>query len=375
MAIPGEERTRLTREAAAALDGGVNPAFRKLGRYLAETYIPRARSTIARTALPDGATWYAADVREHTTTALTPQQIHEIGLAEVRRIRAAMDQTIRATGFQGDLPAFQAFLRSDPRFYFTDAQQLLVAYRDLCKRIDPELSRLFGKLPRAQYGVRPFPDFSAPSQTSAEYTEGALGGKRPGYFVVNTYKLESRPKYEMEALALHEAVPGHHLQVALAQELDGVPDFRRNLDVNAFIEGWGLYAESLGEELGFFRDPYQKFGQLSFEMWRACRLVVDTGMHAMGWPRERAIEFMKANTALSEQNIVAEVDRYIAWPGQALSYKIGELKIKELRRLAEKELGARFDVREFHDAVLADGALPLDILESQIRVWIARQRK
>jgi prolyl oligopeptidase len=286
-----------------------------------------------------------------------------------------METVIRKTGFQGDFAAFQTFLRTDSRFYFTEAQQLITAYRDLCKRIDPELSRLFGKLPRGQYGVRPLPDYRGPSETSARYFPGALGGSHPGYFVVNTYKLESRPKYEMEALALHEAVPGHHLQGALALELEGVPDFRRRLDVVAYGEGWGLYAESLGEELGFYRDPYQKFGQLSFEMWRACRLVVDTGMHAMGWPRERAIEFMKANTALSEQNTVAEVDRCIAWPGQALGYKIGELKFKELRRLAEKELGARFDVREFHDAVLADGRLPLDILESQIRAWIEKKRK
>jgi uncharacterized protein (DUF885 family) len=373
--IPSDDRTRLAREAAAALDGGLHPAFRKLRRYLTETYIPRARNTIARAALPDGQAWYVADVRQHTTTSLTPQQIHEIGLAEVHRIRGEMDTVIRKAEFQGDFPSFQTFLRTDSRFYFTDAHQLIAAYRDLCKRIDPELSRLFGKLPRAQYGVRPFPDYRAPSETSARYFGGSLGGSRPGYFIVNTYKLESRPKYEMEVLALHEAVPGHHLQIALALELEGVPDFRRRLGVNAYSEGWGLYAESLGEELGFYRDPYQKFGQLSFEMWRACRLVVDTGMHAMGWSRERAIEFMKANTALSEQNIVAEVDRYIAWPGQALGYKIGELKIKELRRVAEKELGARFDIREFHDAVLADGALPLDILENQIRAWIERKRK
>jgi uncharacterized protein (DUF885 family) len=280
-----------------------------------------------------------------------------------------MEAIIAKTGFQGTFAAFVEFLRTDPRFYYTRAEDMMMAVRDLCKRIDPELPRLFGRLPRTPYGVREIPAASAPSQTSALYNRG--GGTRPGWFSVNTYKLETRPKYEMEALALHEGVPGHHLQRSLESEIVGVPKFRARFRVNAFSEGWGLYAESLGEELGFYRDPYAKFGQLSMEMWRACRLVVDTGMHALGWPRQKAIDFMKENTGLSEHNIVAEVDRYIDTPAQALSYKIGELKFKELRKLAETELGPRFDIRAFHDTVLANGSIPLVVLEAEVRRWIA----
>jgi uncharacterized protein (DUF885 family) len=371
--VPEAERARLAREASAVLDSAVQPAYRKLQRYLVSEYLPKARTTIARTALRDGARWYTSDLREHSTLDVTAQQIHDIGQAEVRRIRSEMDAVMRRSAFHGDFAAFQNFLRTDPRFYFTRPDDLVTAYRDLCKRIEPELPRLFGKLPRAPYGVRPFPDYRAPSETSARYSPGSAGGVRPGYYVVNTYKLESRPKYEMEALTLHESVPGHHLQISLAQEMEGVPEFRRRLRSTAFTEGWGLYAESLGEELGFYADPYQKFGQLSFEMWRACRLVVDTGMHAMGWSREQAIAFMKDNTALTDQNVVAEVDRYIAWPGQAVAYKLGEMKIRQLRRMAEQQLGARFDVRAFHDALLAEGTLPLDILEARMKDWVARQ--
>jgi uncharacterized protein (DUF885 family) len=371
--IPEADRARLAREAAAALNSGVQPAYRKLREFLIDAYAPKCRAAIARTSLPDGARWYASDIRQHTTLEMNSREIHDVGQAEVRRIRSEMDAVIRKSGFAGDFQTFQKFLREDPRFYFTRPGDLVTAFRDLCKRIEPELPRLFGKLPRSPYGVRPFPDYRAPSETSARYSPGSANGLRPGYFVVNTYRLDSRPKYEMEALTLHEAVPGHHLQLSLAREMEGVPEFRRRMGFNAFIEGWGLYAESLGEELGFYTDPYQKFGQLSFEMWRACRLVVDTGMHALGWSREKAIEFMKANTALTEQNIVAEVDRYIAWPGQALAYKVGEMKIREMRSLAEKQLGARFDVRAFHDALLAEGALPLEMLETRMKEWIAAQ--
>jgi uncharacterized protein (DUF885 family) len=296
-----------------------------------------------------------------------------MGLSEVQRIHGEMDAVIREVKFGGSVPEFIRFLRTDSRFYFAKPEDLLTAYRDLCKRIDPELPRLFGRLPRAPYGVRAVPDHIAPSYTSGRYWQASASGSRPGYFMVNTYKLESRPRYEMEALAFHEAVPGHHLQIALALELEHVPEFRKALQVNAFVEGWALYAESLGEELGLYRDPYSRFGRLSFDMWRACRLVVDTGIHALEWPRERAIEFMKANSALSEHNIISEVDRYIAWPGQALGYKIGELRIKALRRQAEQALGPGFDIRAFHDTVLANGAVPLDILERQVQAWIARQ--
>jgi uncharacterized protein (DUF885 family) len=301
-----------------------------------------------------------------TTTDWTPKQIHEIGQSEVKRIRAEMEAVMRKTGFGGSFSAFLEFLRTDKQFYYTRAEDLLTGYRDISKRIDPELPRLFERLPRMTYGVRAVPDHVAPSETTARYFPGDLAGTRPGYFVANTYKLETRPKYEMEALTLHEAVPGHHLQIALALELTDVPEFRKLLPVTAFSEGWGLYAESLGEELGFYKDPYSKFGQLSYEMWRACRLVVDTGMHAFGWSRQQAIDFMKANTSSTEQNIVVEVDRYIANPGQALAYKIGELKIKELRKRAEQALGSKFDVRAFHDAVLANGAVPLDVLEAYV---------
>lgn len=372
--VPEAERVRLTRSAAQVVDGEVYAAFRQLREYLETRYMPGARESIARTDLPDGVAWYAFDVRQHTTTALSAREIHELGLREVRRIREAMDGVMRQVGFSGDFAAFVAFLRTDPRFYYTKPEELLMGYRDLCKRIEPELPRLFSKLPRRPYGVEPVAAHVAPSETTARYRAGSEDGTRAGAFLANTYKLETRPKFEMEALTLHEAVPGHHLQISLAQEMEGVPEFRRSLRLNAYTEGWGLYAESLGAELGFYQDPYARFGQLSYEMWRACRLVVDTGMHAFGWSRERAIDLMRANTALTEQNIVVEVDRYIAWPGQALAYKMGELRIHELRREAERELGSKFDVREFHDAVLKNGPLPLELLSREVRAWI-RSRK
>lgn len=370
--IPAAEQGRLAKEASAIVDAQVIPALRKFRTYVAEQYLPRTTKNIARSALPNGKAWYAAEVRRETTTNMTPEEIHTLGLAEVKRLRAEMEAIITKTGFQGSFAAFLEFLRTDPRFYFTRPEDLMTAVRDLCKRIDPELSRLFGRLPRTPYGVREMPAASAPSQTSALYTRP--GGTRPGWFSVNTYKLETRPKYELEALALHEAVPGHHLQRALEQEIQEVPKFRARFRVNAFSEGWGLYAESLGDELGFYRDPYSKFGQLSMEIWRACRLVVDTGMHSLGWSRQKAIDFMKENTGLSEHNIGAEVDRYIDTPAQALSYKIGELKFKELRKLAETELGPRFDIRAFHDTLLANGSIPLVVLEAEVRRWIQERR-
>lgn len=366
--IPPAERKRLLSEAAAALDGGLLPALRKLKQFLTTRYLPGARQTIAHGSLPEGEQWYAVLVRSFTTTQLSPEQIHQIGLDEVRRIRGEMQAVLTQAQFSGDLAAFQTFLRTDPRFYFSSASELLMAYRDLCKRIDPELPRLFGKLPRTPYGVREVESHIAPSETSARYQPGSVDGSRPGYFLVNTYALPMRPKYEMEALAMHESVPGHHLQIALANELENVPPIRKTFSFTAFIEGWGLYAESLGEELGFYRDPYSKFGRLSFDMWRACRLVVDTGMHLKGWSRQQAIDYMKQNTALAEHNIIAEVDRYIAWPGQALAYKIGELKFKELRRQAERQLGDRFDVRRFHDALLANGPVPMEMLDGLVRL-------
>ncbi len=373
--VPAGDRDRLRAAARETIARGVLPAFARFRDFVRDTYLPAGNRAISASTLPNGAAFYRYAARQNTTTALSPDSIHRIGLAEVARIRTQMDTVIRQSGFSGSFPEFLTFLRTDPRFYYKSAEELTAAYRDISKRADAALPALFAELPRNTYGVRPFPDYEAPSQTTARYYQGAADGSRPGWFMVNTYRLDMRPKYEMEALTLHEAVPGHHLQIARAQELRGLPDYRRYVSSTAFIEGWGLYAESLGNEIpGFYADPYSKFGQLTYEMWRACRLVVDTGMHHLGWSRQRAIDFMKDNTAKSEQDIVVEIDRYIVWPGQALAYKIGELKIKELRDRAMRELGARFDVRKFHNALLDNGPLPLDLLEREIDRWIASQK-
>ncbi len=369
--IPAAEQEQLRAAAVEAYTQRVAPAYRQLHDFLVQEYLSGARQAIAMSELPDGQAWYAFNVKQMTTTELTPQQIHEIGLAEVARIRSEMDTVIAEAGFEGSFAEFTEFLRTDPQFYFTKAEDLLAAYRDISKRADPELIKLFGTLPRLPYGVTPVPDFMAPQQTTAYYQPGSIEAGRAGQFFANTYKLEERPKWEMEALTLHEAVPGHHLQIALQQEIEEMPWFRRWGGETAFFEGWGLYAESLGEEMGFYRDPYAKFGQLTYEIWRAIRLVVDTGMHALGWSRQQAIDYFIANTGKAEHDIVVEVDRYIVWPGQALAYKIGELKIKELRAYAERELGEGFDVREFHDAVLVNGALPLSVLETHVKEWVA----
>jgi uncharacterized protein (DUF885 family) len=323
--------------------------------------------------LPDGEAWYRNNVALRTTTDLTPQQIHDIGLSEVKRIRAEMDVVIESSGFDGSFEQFLNFLRTDPQFYHTTADGLMREYRDIAKRADPELTRLFGVLPRTPYGVIEVPDYAAKSTTTAYYQRGSLKAGRPGYYFANTYALDTRPRWEMEALSLHEAVPGHHLQISIQQELEGLPWFRQNPSYTAFVEGWGLYSESLGEEMGFYKDPYSKFGQLTYEMWRAIRLVVDTGMHYLGWSRQRAIDFFKENAGKSEHDIVVEIDRYIVWPGQALAYKIGELKIKELRAYAEQELGDQFDIRAFHDEVLGKGAVPLSVLDANVRAWVKEQ--
>ncbi|HEX6201010.1 MAG TPA: DUF885 domain-containing protein [Thermoanaerobaculia bacterium] len=372
--IPEGERERLRAAAREAIAEAVVPAFRELHRFWVEEYYPHARESIAMSALPEGEAWYAHEVKSYTTTDLSPSEIHEIGLREVARIRGEMDAVIEEAGFEGSFEEFLEFLRTDERFYFDTPEELLAAYRDISKRIDPELVKLFGRLPRLPYGVRPIPEYAEKSQTTAYYEGGSLEAGRPAYFAANTYDLASRPSWEMEALTAHEAVPGHHLQLSLAQELEDVPEFRKHMGTTAFVEGWGLYAESLGPELGLYRDPYSKFGQLTYEMWRAIRLVVDTGIHAMGWSRERAIDYFKANAGKAEHDIVVEVDRYIVWPGQALAYKIGELKIQELRARAESELGEAFDVRAFHDTVLGNGAVPLDVLEAEVGEWIAEAK-
>jgi len=349
----------------------VVPSYRGLHAYLVEEYLPKSRVTLALSALADGEAWYAHLVRLMTSRHLTPEEIHATGVEEVARIRAEMLETMRAAGHGGDLPAFLKFLRADPRFFLASREQLLTAYRDICKRIDPALTRLFRTLPRLPYGVVPVPAYSEKEQTTAYYHPGSAEAGRPGYFYANTYDLNSRPTWEMEALAAHEAVPGHHLQIALAQELADLPPFRRHGHHTAFVEGWGLYAESLGTELGLYRDPYARFGQLTYEMWRAVRLVVDTGVHAFGWSRERAIAYFEQNAGKAGHDIAVEVDRYIAWPAQALAYKLGELAIKGLRDGARRALKERFDIRDFHDVVLLAGPMPLPILERRVAEWIA----
>ena len=368
------DRTRLRADAVRAYNEQDRPAFQRLQAYLTNTYLPHSRETIAMSALPDGAAWYAYNVKVQTTTTRTPRQIHDLGLSEVMRIRARMDSLIRSTGFSGDFAAFTHMLRTDPKFFYTDSSALVRAYRDITKRIDPELPKLFGRLPRLTYGVSTIPSYSAPSQTTAYYQGGSPDAHRAGQYFVNTYKLDTRPTWEMEVLTSHEAVPGHHLQIAISQELEGIPEFRRYGGYTAFVEGWALYSESLGPELGLEKDPYSKFGQLTYEMWRAIRLVIDTGIHSFDWSRQQAIDYFKANSAKTENDITVEVDRYIVWPGQALAYKSGELEIKALRKYAEQELGPRFDIRAFHDQILSEGALPLDVLDTRIRAWVAAEK-
>jgi uncharacterized protein (DUF885 family) len=373
--IPAADRERLREEAARLFQDQVAPALRRLHGYLVRTYIPGARETTAMSDLPAGRAWYAYLVRDATTTDLTPEQIHQIGLAEVKRIRGEMDALIASTGFQGSFADFCRFLRTDPRFFYDKPEDLLRGYRDLAKRIDPELVKLFGKLPRLPYGVAEVPASIAKSQTTAYYANGSLAAGRPGWLTVNTYDLKTRPKWEMEALASHEGVPGHHMMYALAEELGELPDWRKWDVYPAMSEGWALYAESLGGEIGLYKDPYSRFGQLTYEMWRALRLVVDTGLHFYGWTRQQAIDYCRANSARTDHEIEVEIDRYIVWPGGAVCYKIGELKIKELRAYAQRELGPRFDLRAFHDRLLGHGQLPLALLEKDVRAWVAERKR
>jgi prolyl oligopeptidase len=353
----------------------VLPAYARLSKAFNERYLPATRESVGINDTPDGAAFYRERIAFHTTSsALTADQIHAIGLAEVARIRGEMLKIKDQVGFKGSLQEFFVFLRTDPQFYYKTGQELFEGYLAVSKRIDPNLVRLFGTLPRTPYGVRPIPATSAPNTTTAYYQGPAADGTRPGFYYVNLYRPEVRPKYEMEVLSVHEAVPGHHLQIALAMEQAGMPDFRRNAGYTAYVEGWALYSESLGEELGLYQDPYSKFGQLTYDMWRAVRLVVDTGMHAKGWSRQQAIDFFKDNAAKTEADIVNEIDRYISWPGQALAYKIGQLRIQSLRAEAVRELGPRFDLRRFHDALLGSGAVPLDLMEQRMRSWIAARK-
>jgi prolyl oligopeptidase len=371
--IPPAEQERLRTSARSVIDDSIVPAYRKFSSYFSDTYLPASRDSIDASSLPDGKAFYEYRTRAYTTTSMTPDEIHRLGLSEVQRIRGEMQLIIDELEFAGSFEDFLQFLRTDPQFYYETPEQLFDAYLAICKRIDPELVRLFGTLPRAPYGLRAIPDNIAPDTTTAYYSRPAADGSRAGYYYVNLYKPEVRPNYEMEVLSVHEAVPGHHLQIALQMELGDMPDFRRYSGFTAFTEGWGLYSESLGYDLGLYKDPYSRFGALTYEMWRAVRLVVDTGMHYKGWTRQQAIDFFKSNAAKTELDIINEIDRYIGWPGQALAYKIGQLKMLELRRNAEQTLGDAFDIRAFHDALLGGGALPLEVLETRMQRWLAEQ--
>ena len=372
--VPESERERLRKEGRAAVVEGGIAGYRELLDFFRKEYFPKSRTTLAASDLPNGRAFYSQQIRTYTTLDLTPEEIHKIGLAEVERISKEMREVMAQVKFQGDFAAFLQFLRTDPRFYAKTPEELLARASWIAKRADGKLPSLFKTLPRLPYTVEPVPDHMAPKYTSGRYVEPPMGGTQPGIYWVNTYKLENRPFYNLESLTLHEAVPGHHLQISLSRELDGLPEFRRFSYISAFGEGWGLYSEWLGLEAGFYADPYSNFGRLTYEMWRACRLVVDTGLHAMGWTRQQAIDYMSTRTALPIHEVTTEVDRYISWPGQALSYKLGELKIRELRKKAEAALGDRFDVREFHDVVLGSGAIPLSVLETNVNRWIGEQR-
>jgi uncharacterized protein (DUF885 family) len=373
--FPVAERVALQAQAQATLRDQVVPAYRRLQTAFLNDYLPHTRNSVAATDRPDGPAYYDFLARGYTTTDLSADAIHELGLKEVARIRAAMERVKLEAGYSGTLEDFFTFLRSDPRFFLKTPAELLTAYRAVAKRIDPELVKVFRTIPRLPYGVKGIPDSIAPDTTTAYYQPAAADGSRAGIYYVNLYKPEARPTWEMVPLSLHEAVPGHHFQFARALELPDAPQFRRTAYFVAYSEGWGLYAEQLGHEMGLYDDPYDRFGQLTYEMWRAVRLVVDTGMHTQGWTRERSIAYFKANAAKTEQDIVNEIDRYINTPAQALAYKVGQLQISALRTRAQQALGARFDLRDFHDAVLATGSVPLAALQARIEAWIVEQQR
>jgi uncharacterized protein (DUF885 family) len=373
--IPAKRKKALRAEAEALLRDTVIPAYARTAAFMKNDYAPKAQETVGAGALPNGKAYYEALVRYYTTRDdLTPEAVHAMGLKEVKRIRKEMDAIIKKTGFEGDFKAFQEFLRTDPQFYAKAPEELLLRASYIAKSVDGKLPGYFGKLPRQPYSVQPVPAEIAPNYTTGRYVGSPKDAPRGGEYWVNTFALDKRPLYELPALTLHEAVPGHHLQGALALEIDGAPDFRTQFYPHAFGEGWGLYSEKLGVEMGVYKTPYEQFGRLSYEMWRACRLVIDTGLHSKGWTRQQALDYLAGNTALSLKNVETEVDRYIAWPGQALAYKVGELTIWELRRKAERALGPKFDIREFHDAVLVKGGLPLAVLSEEIDRYIAREK-
>jgi uncharacterized protein (DUF885 family) len=372
--IAESDWTALRSRALAAVRDSVYPAYTALLDFYRTDYAPRCRSAVGISNTPNGAAYYAFRVRRETTTELTPEEVYQLGLREVTRIGAEMDSLARRAGY-ADRKAFVAHLRSDAKYYPKSGEELIAAASVLTKRIDGEMPKYFGRLPRLPYTVKPVPDAVAPGTTAGYYGGGSIEGARPGIYWVNTSKLDQRPYYELTSLTMHESVPGHHQQIAIAQELD-LPVFRRyGVSFAAFTEGWALYAERLGIEMGLYDTPEKEMGRLSYEMWRACRLVVDPGIHAKGWTRDQAIDYMLAQTALSRGNIEAEVNRYITWPGQATAYKVGELRIRELRAQAERQLGARFDLRGFHDAVLENGPVPLDVMDAQVKRWMSQRER
>ena len=365
-----ENKKEIQIKAENIIQNEVIPAYVELDQFFTETYLPAARETFGIYNLPNGYEWYENLANNHTTTELTPDEIHQIGLGEVARIKDEMKKIIESLNWEGSFDDFLNFLRSDPQFYYESEEELFQAYLATTKRIDPHTLKLFKTLPRTPYGIKAIPKESAPDTTTAYYMRPSPDGTRAGYFYVNLYRPEVRPKYEIEVLSVHEAVPGHHLQIALAMELENIPNFRKYSGYTAFIEGWGLYSESLGEEMGLYQDPYSKFGALTYDMWRAVRLVVDTGMHYKGWSRQKAIDYFKDNAAKTEQDIINEIDRYLIMPGQALAYKIGQLKILELKEKAKKELGESFSIKDFHSVILEQGSLPLDIVEERFDAYL-----
>lgn len=365
---------QISDEICDAVGRHVVPSYERFGEFLRSEYLPACRGAIGASSMPQGREFYRDRILRFTTLKLTPESIHETGVRENARIRSEMEAIRESLNFDGDLAAFLQHLRDDPKFYPKSREELLKEVALILKRADGRLPELFGRLPRIPYGIREVPGYIAPQTTSAYYWPPATDGSRGGFYYINTYNLAARPLYQLESLSMHEAVPGHHLQLALQAEIQDLHPISRESNITAFIEGWALYSERLAKEIGFYKDPYQDFGRLSMEAWRASRLVVDTGIHWMGWSRKQAIEYMSENTALSEHNIVAEVDRYIGWPGQALAYKIGELAITRMRRDAEEELGEKFDVRHFHDAVLENGAIPIPLLEERVRQYVRSSR-
>jgi uncharacterized protein (DUF885 family) len=372
--FPAADRERLTAAYRSMIETKIFPTYRRLHDFVRDEYLPKCRDTAGLGALPDGKAWYAYNVREITTTDYTPEQIHAMGLAEVARIHDEMRKVMKQVGFEGDLDAFFDFMKTDPRFFYSDPATLVQGYVDIKNRVDPNLPRLFDILPKSDYEVRAVEPFREKSASGGAYQAASEDGSRPGIFYANTYDMKSRPKWAMEALSLHEGNPGHHFQISIQREQQDLPKFRRFGSYTSYVEGWGLYAESLGKPLGLYQDPYQYFGMLEGELWRSIRLVVDTGLHAKGWTRQQVLDYMDANSAAGEARRVSEAERYMAIPGQAVAYKIGQLEIQRLREKAERELGPRFDIRKFHTVVLANGALPLHVLQGEVDRWIAGQR-